>query len=106
VKVGCFDMRFYGFTEIKNESDIDNFPLVGGGGTNFYAAINAFSRRVENKIIFTDGESQMPTTPIDAIWIVFGPERIKPVGGKVIYIDDEQMQKLCNYQNNDEIRRR
>ena len=102
VKVGCFDTQFYGFTEIKDVSDIDNLPFYGGGGTNFEVAVNAFTRRVENKIIFTDGDANMPNTPIDAIWIVFGGITINPAGGKVIYIDDEQLERLCNYQMKDE----
>lgn len=101
VKVGCFDTQFYGFTEIKDVSDIDNLPFYGGGGTNFDVAVNAFTRRVENKIIFTDGAANMPNTPIDAIWIVFGGIKINPAGGKVIHIDDEQLERLCNYQMND-----
>lgn len=94
VKVGCFDTKFYGFTEIKDVSDIDNLEFYGGGGTNFDAAVNAFTRRVENKIIFTDGDADMPSTPIDAIWIVFGRIEINPPGGKVIYIDTEQLDRL------------
>ncbi|MBR1749101.1 MAG: hypothetical protein IJ743_04815, partial [Bacilli bacterium] len=96
VKVGCFDTKFYGFTEIKDASDIDNLPFYGGGGTNFDVAVNAFSRRVENKIIFTDGDAYMPSTPIDAIWVVFGTIKIKPNGGRVIYIDEEQLKRLEN----------
>lgn len=106
VKVGCFDTQFYGFTEIKDVSDIDNLPFYGGGGTNFEVAVNAFTRRVENKIIFTDGDANMPNTPIDAIWIVFGGIKINPAGGKVIHIDDEQLERLCNYQMNDETKGR
>ena len=102
VKVGCFDTQFYGFTEIKDVSDIDNLPFYGGGGTNFEVAVNAFTRRVENKIIFTDGDANMPNTPIDAIWIVFGGIKINPAGGKVINIDDEQLERLCNYQMTNE----
>lgn len=102
VKVGCFDTQFYGFTEIKDVSDIDNLPFYGGGGTNFEVAVNAFTRRVENKIIFTDGDASMPNTPIDAIWIVFGGIKINPAGGKVIHIDDEQLERLYNYQMKDE----
>ena len=102
VKVGCFDTQFYGFTEIKDVSDIDNLEFYGGGGTNFDAAVNAFTRRVENKIIFTDGDADMPSTPIDAIWIVFGGIKINPVGGKVIHIDDEQLDKLYSYEMNKE----
>ncbi len=101
VKVGCFDTQFYGFTEIKNVSDIDNLLFYGGGGTNFDVAVNAFTRRVENKIIFTDGNANMPNTSIDAIWIVFGGIKINPPGGKVIYIDDEQLERLCNAQMTD-----
>ena len=40
----------------------------------------------------------MPSTPMDAIWIVFGGRKINPVGGKVINIDDRQLEKLYNYQ--------
>lgn len=106
VKVGCFDTKFYGFTEIKDVSDIDNLPFYGGGGTNFDVAVNAFTKRVENKIIFTDGYADMPSTPIDAIWIVFGGIKINPAGGKVIYIDNEQLEKLYNYQMTNETKGR
>ena len=102
VKVGCFDTQFYGFAEIKDVSDIDNLKFYGGGGTDFDAAVNAFTRKVENKIIFTDGYADMPTTPIDAIWIVFGGIKINPVGGKVIHIDEEQLYRLSSYEMNKE----
>lgn len=96
VKVGCFDTKFYGFTEIKEVSDIDKLPFCGGGGTNFDVAVNAFTRRVENKIIFTDGDAPMPNKNVDAIWIVFGDKKINPPGGRVIQIDDEQLERLCH----------
>ena len=70
--------------------------FVGGGGTDFDVAVGAFSRRVENKIIFTDGEASMPDMPLDAIWIVFSETQINPRGGKVIYINQEQLDKLCS----------
>lgn len=94
VKVGCFDTKFYGFTEIRNDKDIDDLEFYGGGGTDFCVAVNAFTRRVENKIIFTDGYSDMPDKPIDAIWVVFGSREIHPLGGKVIYIDKNQLMDL------------
>lgn len=106
LKVGCFDTKFYGFHEIRTEEDIEKMLFEGGGGTNFDVAVGAFSRRVENKIIFTDGKASMPDMPLDAIWIVFGGEKIYPKGGKVIYIDDEKLEKLCNYQINNESKRR
>ena len=94
VKVGCFDTEFYGWHEIRNEKDIENMKFRGGGGTDFDVAVKSFTRRVENKIIFTDGEARMPMMPMDAIWIVFGMEKIDPLGGKVIYITPEQLEKL------------
>ena len=96
VKVGCFDTKFYGFHEIKSKNDIDTVPLVGGGGTDFDGAVNAFSKRVENKIIFTDGEADMPKGSDRIIWIVFGNQKINPLGGKVIYISNEDLRKMSN----------
>lgn len=98
LKVGCFDTEFYGFHEIRTEEDIENMRFEGGGRTNFDVAVGAFSRRVENKIIFTDGDAYMPDMPLDAIWIVFGGIQINPKGGKVIQIDDEQLDRLYSYQ--------
>ena len=106
LKVGCFDTEFYGFHEIRTEEDIEKMRFEGGGGTDFDVAVGAFSRRVENKIIFTDGKASMPDMPLDAIWIVFSGIKINPKGGKVIYIDDEKLEKLCNYQINNESKRR
>lgn len=94
IKVGCFDTKFYGFNEVKNDKDIDNMKFKGGGGTDFNVAVNAFTKRVENKIIFTDGCSYMPNKAIDAIWVVFGSKKIKPKGGKVIYIKREELANL------------
>jgi len=97
LKVGCFDTMFYGFHEIRTEDDIENMEFQGGGGTDFNAAVNAFSNRVENKIIFTDGEASMPRKEIDAIWMVFGSTRISPRGGRVIPITPEQLDRLRLY---------
>lgn len=96
LKVGCFDTEFYGFHEIRTEEDIEKMRFEGGGGTDFDVAVGAFSRRVENKIIFTDGEASMPDMPLDAIWIVFGNRKIYPNGGKVIYIDEKQFERVYN----------
>ena len=48
----------------------------------------------------------MPDMPLDAIWIVFGGERINPKGGKVIHIDNEQLERLYNYQITNETKGR
>ncbi len=91
LKVGCFDTEFYGFQEIRTEEDIDNIVFKGRGGTDFNVAVNSFSRRVENKIIFTDGYASMPNIPMNVIWIVFNKGKINPKGGKVIYVPYEQL---------------
>lgn len=98
IKVGCFDTKFYGFHDIRNESDIETVPLQGGGGTDFDVAVDAFTNRVENKIVFTDGEAKMPMKHVNAIWIVFGGRKINPPGGKVIYVSLEDLRKLSNNQ--------
>lgn len=54
VKIGCFNTRFHGFTELRRQDDIDNMKFPIGRGTDFDVAVEAFSRRVPNKIIFTD----------------------------------------------------
>ncbi len=94
VKAGCFDTKFYGFYPIRNLNDIDNMPFKGGGGTDFDVAVNAFSKRVENKIIFTDGCAPLPKKYLDAIWVVFGRDEFHPKGGKVIYINEEELKRL------------
>ncbi len=102
VKVGCFNTEFHGFTELRRVEDIDNMSFPIGGGTDFNAAVEAFSRRVPNKIIFTDGEAPMPEKVVrNVIWVVFGNQQINPRGGKVININDEQLRKLYRYMQED-----
>lgn len=95
LKAGCFDTKFYGFHDIRTEADIENMEFIGGGCTDFNAAVNAFSRRVENKIIFTDGYGDVPEKPVNAIWIVFGNTEFKPKVGRVIHISPDDLFKLC-----------
>lgn len=99
VKVGCFNTEFHGFTELRRIEDIDNMKYPIGGGTNFNAAVEAFSKRVPNKIIFTDGEAPMPEKQVsNLIWVVFGNKKIQPKSGKVINITGEQLRKLHRYE--------
>ena len=86
VRVGCFDTRFYGFQDVRNDEDIQNLKLDGAGGTDFHAAIEAFTGDAENRIIFTDGFAEMPEQRCDAIWVVYGNAVIHPKGGRVLYV--------------------
>ncbi len=85
VRVGCFDTRFYGFQEIATEEDIQKLELRGAGGTDFHAAVEAFTGDAENRIIFTDGFAEVPEQRCDAIWVVYGSTTIHPPGGRVLY---------------------
>lgn len=94
VRVGCFNTEFHGFTELRKPECIDNMSFPIGGGTDFNVAVGAFSRKVPNKIIFTDGEADMPRKTVrNVIWVVFGNEKINPKGGKVINVTDEQLRR-------------
>ena len=92
LKIGCFDRKFYGFHEIRSIKDLEEMPIHGGGGTDFDIALSAFDRRVENKILFTDGKAPMPKIRMNVLWIVMG-EKIYPKGGKVFYIPKEDIEK-------------
>ena len=95
VKVGCFNGYFLGFQELRRPSDIDKLDLPIGGGTNFDRAVEAFSKRADNKIIFTDGYARMPQKVVrGVIWVVYGTDRIEPKGGKVIMVSEEDYKKL------------
>ncbi len=94
LKVGCFDTKFYGFTEIRTIADVERLKFKGRGGTDFDVAINAFTNTADNKVIFTDGRASMPSKRIDVIWIVFGGKEIHPNGGKVVYIDKKRLDEV------------
>ncbi len=87
LKVGCFDTEFYGFQDIRTENDIEEMVFEGGGGTDFNTAVNAFTLRVDNRIILTDGEGPEPDNYLDAIWVTYGDNVIEPAGGTVIHIE-------------------
>ncbi len=104
LKVGCFDTNFYGFHEVKRVKDIDNFPVVGRGGTDFDLALASFSKnRSVNKIIFTDGFDKVTETNENKkiknlYWLVWANDLFKPCCGRVIFVDryaiDYQTKKL------------
>ncbi len=45
-------MIFYDFHDIGTEKNIEDMEVHGYGETDFNVAVNAFTSRVENKIIF------------------------------------------------------
>ena len=56
LRVGCFDTKFWGFVDINNLKDIDNFNVPRGGATDLDLPVRSFTKKREiNKIVFTDG---------------------------------------------------
>ena len=107
LKVGCFNEVFWGMTEIKTFKDIDHFciPKESRGKTarteNWDLAVRSFSKKIGiNKIVFTDGKPQPGVMPLkdlkneNVIWLVYGNKEFKPCCGKVITIEEEQLQQL------------
>ncbi len=102
LKVGCFDEYFYGLSEIKTNRDIDNFKITAKSQwtENWDLAVKSFSKKKEvNKIVFTDGYPAPGTMPseetrnINVIWLVYGNKNFKPVCGKVIHLDPNQIRQ-------------
>lgn len=107
LKVGCFNEKFWGMTEIKNNNDIDNFIIPAGARgraawtEDWDLAVRSFTKKKEiNKIVFTDGDPCPGVMPKDdlrgenIIWLVYGNRDFRPCCGKVIMIADEQIKKL------------
>ncbi len=120
LKVGCFNEKFWGMTEIKTNADIDNFKIPSGARgysartEDWDLAVRSFTKKREiNKIVFTDGEpcpGNMPKSDLkneNVIWLVYGNENFKPCCGKVIQISEEELKQLHNLElDNNSYRRR
>lgn len=109
LKVGCFNEKFWGWVEIKNLHDIDNFMIPkeardsSAWTEDWDLAVRSFSKKREvNKIVFTDGYPCPGTMPKEdlkgeqIIWIVYGNKNFQPCCGKVIQITQQQLEQLNN----------
>lgn len=107
LRVGCFNEKFWDFLDIKSLKDIDNFsiPSEARGSSawteDWDLAVRSFSKRREvNKIVFTDGypcPGVMPKEDLkkeNVIWLVYGNKNFNPCCGKVININEKQLEKL------------
>ena len=113
IRVGCFNEEFWGFVDIRNEKDIDNFtiPREARGDSawteDWDLAVRSFTKkRYIYKIIFTDGypcPGTMPKEDLkreDVIWLVYGNKNFKPCCGKVINIPEKQLKQLHQIEKN------
>lgn len=107
LRVGCFNEKFWGLVDIKNEKDIDNFTIPKGArGDSAWTedwdlAVRSFTKKREiNKIVFTDGYPCPGTMPEEdlkkenIIWLVYGNKDFKPCCGKIINITEKQLEQL------------
>ena len=107
LKVGCFNEKFWGFVNIRNDRDINNFTIPQSAREKYAwtedwdLAVRNFSKKREvNKIVFTDGYPGPGTMPKNdlkkekVIWLVYGNKDFNPCCGKVINITEKQLKKL------------
>lgn len=95
VKIGFFNTEFQGFRNLNRIDDLNRLKVDIGGGTDFDVAVEAFSKSSANKIIFTDGYARMPEKLVNnLIWVVYGEGTIEPKCGQVIYIREQELEKL------------
>lgn len=93
IRIACFNTKVDEFVDINDETDIDNFVITSQGGTDFEVAVKGFQSPTSTKIVFTDGGAVNPTSFCEAIWIVYGTNKIEPPGGFVYNVDEKDFKK-------------
>ena len=97
--VGTFDTNVYNVVEFEDEDKLDEYNIMGRGGTSFinvFKYINENMKDVDLKavIILTDGYAPYPsevhTKGIPLLWIITNEES-NPTCGKVVRICDKNL---------------
>lgn len=98
ISVGCFDTKFYGFTQINNSTDIDEINFIGGNKeVDYNVAMDVPIYDNSRKIIFT--QNKMNNLPIDSMryfgtyWIIAN-DNVDLKSESIIYINSEQLEQL------------
>jgi len=103
LRVHCFDTQVYNYAEFTSDNleDIEEYEIMGGGGTDFDSIFNYLKEegRVPNRlIVFTDGYpfgSWGDSNYCDTTWIIHGdPDPNPPFGTYAIY-DDHKRRKAA-----------
>jgi predicted metal-dependent peptidase len=98
INIACFDTEVYNpqtFTS-ENLESVDQYELVGGGGTDFDSIFNFLKKegRVPNRlIVFTDGYpfgSWGDSDYCDTTWIIHGDPNPNPPFGTFALYDDHK----------------
>jgi predicted metal-dependent peptidase len=96
INIACFDTEVYNYQTFTSENmdSIENYELVGGGGTDFDAIFKYLKEENKNPnrlIVFTDGYpygSWGDPDYCDTTWIIHGdPNPNPPFGTYAIYND-------------------
>jgi len=97
LKVGTFDTKVYNVQEFTSENmeNIEEYDLMGGGGTDFDCIYNYLKEVGEvptRLIIFTDGYCHRWGDPdyTDTTWIIYGSGDIIPPHGTYAYYDEHE----------------
>lgn len=120
LRVGCFNEKYWGMTEMKSIKDIDNFTIPQESRGRYAwtedwdLAVRSFSKNKTNKInkiIFTDGLPQPGTMPKEdlknekVIWLVYENKNFNPCCGKVIFLTKEQLKLFEHNQLTQDIKK-
>ena len=95
IKLWCFDTNVYNYAEFtpQNIDELEEYPIQGGGGTDFDANWRFMKEneiQPERFIMFTDGypwNSWGDPDYCDTVFIIHGNEDIKPPFGNYAYYD-------------------
>jgi len=98
IRLWCFDTQVYGYAEFdaNNLDDIMNYTPNGGGGTDFMCNWTYMKENEilpERFIMFTDGYpcgDWGDENYCDTVFIIHGPDSIKPPFGNYAYYDQKR----------------
>lgn len=103
IRVACFDTEVYNEQEFTSENmdTVEDYELVGGGGTSFECIFNNLKERGREPnrlIVFTDGYpygSWGDPDYCDTTWIIHGDPNPNPPFGTFAIYDDHRVAKAA-----------
>ena len=98
IKLWCFDTKVYNYAEFtaSNIDEIMDYQPMGGGGTNFdcnWTFMKEEDIQPNRFVMFTDGYpmgSWGDEFYCDTVFIIHGPDNIKPAFGNYAYYDEKK----------------
>ena len=98
IKLWCFDTKVYNYAEFtaSNIDEIEDYEPMGGGGTDFMCNWDFMKEediQPNRFVMFTDGYpigSWGDEFYCDTVFIIHGPDSIKPAFGNWAYYDEKK----------------